>query len=446
MPTPVGNSSHEDPGSDPEDRGHRDSLGVIPTRGAAHAANVRPPAPPHRLDVTGETMIAVIKVVAGVLGDAVGRLDPIDDAPDSDDSDAGEPAFSLLSIDPVYVGHGKTFARYIDFVYSPGDCIKHALKRIKNEQRGVSVTYKDVHNRQYAAYERFLVEVPELEQDLAECTKDRKHVIRHSLDRGHSLARSDNNGTLKKVVYLWIDRLDLVPKDTTPPSRVDKTALGFINPTTAKLLCPCKFNIDAPGIREGLEANRLKKKAFPLVFFADFKYDTASLETLCGLLRSVLLLWTYRHIFTGPSSAQSAKSLSTRKSNSELSGFTMATYESIAYAAVLLRSVLSATGRWSIRDGEFDYAECYDDIVKVLHKECDPGEDGTPSPAGKALMEFWNKSVFGTSGAPGEDDSDDDMGAMLDATRAANAAAERAAAERAAAEEASRSTVPEATT
>ncbi|EJD44521.1 hypothetical protein AURDEDRAFT_166305 [Auricularia subglabra TFB-10046 SS5] len=329
-------------------------------------------------------------------------------------------------MDPGYVAHGKTFARYIDLIESPGDCIKHALKHIKNDQRGVTVTYKPIHDRQYAAYERLLVEVPELEQELAECSKAKKRVIRHSLDRGHSLARSDNTGTLKKVVYHWIDKQGLVVPGTTPPSLADKTALGFLNPTTAKLLCPCKLDINAQGVREGLEANRLKKKAFPLLFFADYKFDATNLDELCGLLRSLLLLWTYRHIFTSPSSAITSKSRSTRSSNSTLSGFKEVTYESIAYAAVVLRSCLSATDRFNMNDTEYDYADCYDQILKVLHKECDAGENGTRSPAGTALMEFWQRSVFGASGVDDEDD-EDGMGAILDAARAA--AAEGAAEE-----------------
>lgn len=321
------------------------------------------------------------------------------------------------------MAHGKLFARYIDMVEKPSDCIKHALKRIKNEQRGVNVVYEAIYNRRFANWEKLLLEAPELEEELVTCSVRRRALIQKSLDKGHSQARSDSVTSLKKVVYSWIDRLGLVPAETTPPSIADKTTLGFVNPTTAKLLCPCKLDINAAGVREGLEQNRLKKAALPHVFFLNHKYDAEKLELLCGLLRSILLIWTYRHIFTGPSSAFTGKSTSNRPSNSEIAGYKKVTYESIAYAATLLRFILSATRHFTtLNDSEYDYGkDCYDHVIRVLKRECDQRDDGTVKAEGQALMEFWNQSIFGASAAV-EEDEDDDMGAMLDAARSAAAA------------------------
>lgn len=286
------------------------------------------------------------------------------------------------------------FARYIDMVERPTDCVKHALARIKNDERGVHVEYKEIHNRRFAAWEKLLVQVPELEQELAECTVQRAAVIRKSLDKGHSQARSDSITTLKNVVYKWIDHLGIVPEKTMAPSLADKQALGFSNLTTAMLLCPCKLDINKEGVREGLESNSIKKGSLPLVFFLDQKFDATSLDTLGGLLRGILLLWTYRHIFTSPSSARSGKSATARKSNSEIAGYKAVTYESIAYAGTILRFLLSSSRSFNMRDPEYDYGkDCYDHIVRVLKRECEPRADGTISAAGEGLLNFWNLCV-----------------------------------------------------
>ena len=70
------------------------------------------------------------------------------------------------------------------------------------------------------------------------------------LDDGFSLARSDSTRAVKARIFQWIDwervgpdEEPLVDKDTTPPSQAPSRALlGFNNPTTAKLLCPCIYN------------------------------------------------------------------------------------------------------------------------------------------------------------------------------------------------------------
>ncbi|KAF4620569.1 hypothetical protein D9613_001109 [Agrocybe pediades] len=104
-----------------------------------------------------------------------------------------------------------------------------------------------------------------------------------------------------------------------------------------------------------------------------------------GLFRGEILVRTYRHIFTSPSSAFDKDVKAGKRSQAELHGITEVEPEGIAYAAVLARQGLVGHG-WKPKDFSFNYRNFYHNIVAMFKRE----------PSLKWVVDtlkWWNKQV-----------------------------------------------------
>ncbi|KAF4620470.1 hypothetical protein D9613_000628 [Agrocybe pediades] len=103
------------------------------------------------------------------------------------------------------------------------------------------------------------------------------------------------------------------------------------------------------------------------------------------LFRGEILVRTYRHIFTSPSSAFDKDVKAGKRSQAELHGITEVEPEGIAYAAVLARQGLVGHG-WKPKDFSFNYRNFYHNIVAMFKRE----------PSLKWVVDtlkWWNKQV-----------------------------------------------------
>ncbi|TBU60472.1 hypothetical protein BD310DRAFT_815048, partial [Dichomitus squalens] len=178
---------------------------------------------------------------------------------------------------------------------------------------------------------------------------------------------------------------------------------GFQDPRTGRLLCPVRY------LKE-FEA----KPAHTCFLFKDhhyklFSYDFPSFmsdlsrgrdisladpdDREAGFLRGPLLVSYYKAIFCGRSSVYGKGSSRGQQSVAVKYGMTEVNIHSIAYVALLARSVLGSDAVWRDRDSKHWQAPSFvHAVMDLAHK----------SPSWKqATTMWWNKQVFGT-----EDDDD----------------------------------------
>ncbi|PPQ86903.1 hypothetical protein CVT24_002730 [Panaeolus cyanescens] len=130
-------------------------------------------------------------------------------------------------------------------------------------------------------------------------------------------------------------------------------------------------------------------------------------DTLQGtLLRSPMLLRTFKHLFTTPGSALvstlDASKVKAVRGLAQRHQMTTVTPSSIAYAAVMLRHAATAITDWRTQDREFDYDEFYCNIVDLFNKE----KDDADLEWIESTIKWWNLRVFGRE-APTYGDAND---------------------------------------
>ncbi|KZW02707.1 hypothetical protein EXIGLDRAFT_759819 [Exidia glandulosa HHB12029] len=326
--------------------------------------------------------------------------------------------------------YGKAYARYGCAIVSPTKVIDQYLLRLHNGANDVEAEYSEEDDYVYAQWDALLLRCPTLRQELTNGSEDRIEAVKEKLDSAWSLARSDGVQALGRVIYKWIsaakvDGQSIVPHGTPNPVDVaQKEELGFINPTTARLLCPFSMDINAAGVREELEACERDKDDLPLVLFANFKVDQDNPDELCGSLQSDFLYWAYQYLFTGPRSAGKAgrrrANRNSKKTNSELANMYEVTGPSIGFACLILRFLLGPSTRFYLWDDEFDYRPFYKQIVTFIETECArPVLPPETLNDGQRFLKRWNDRIFGKQHVARSEAS---MSALVEGARVRRAA------------------------
>ncbi|KAG2097501.1 uncharacterized protein F5147DRAFT_656313 [Suillus discolor] len=117
---------------------------------------------------------------------------------------------------------------------------------------------------------------------------------------GELLARGDDTKTLKSAVVEW-----LVPRGQVvipPLSRNIKSDRGFNHEVTGALLCPAGLDWSNTETKEGLKSSEtaVRGDQWPIFLYAGYVYDPE--DPWKGLLRSDILIFGFKHVFTSPSS------------------------------------------------------------------------------------------------------------------------------------------------
>ena len=160
---------------------------------------------------------------------------------------------------------------------------------------------------------------------------------------------------------------DYIPPDETTrvqyilPDCKSREKWGWNHSITARLMCPMRLvnefdknpeyvvsvvrmmpNIITRDFRAKVQRNTIQITAedFPVCLYDESKYDTTLADPQLGLLRSPLLLKVYRHIFTGPSSAQKGKATGGKTSRGLANHLDSPTPQTIAYAAIMVRLIM----------------------------------------------------------------------------------------------------------
>ncbi|KJA15039.1 hypothetical protein HYPSUDRAFT_109097, partial [Hypholoma sublateritium FD-334 SS-4] len=288
------------------------------------------------------------------------------------------------SADPL-VHHGHHFGRTIHALCNIHALINNGIIRMGERSEEPDEAFTPQELREHSIFLALLKSVPGLEERLMSAESESEvHVIAVYLQKGASSARSDDTKSLKSAIVDW---LTLPGEPLIPPiARNVKTGRGFHHKITGGLLCPAGVDWANKEIKEKLASGELTVAGdqWPIFLYASYKYDEN--DPWKGLLRSSLVVKTFKHIFTSPSSVDK-EAKATRSGNARIHGMTRVTPASIVYAATQARFALSLSGVFNRSDTVTDSERFYNSILELLQE---PDEADQVD----SLLSWWNQQIF----------------------------------------------------
>ncbi|KAG1896779.1 uncharacterized protein F5891DRAFT_1130157 [Suillus fuscotomentosus] len=205
--------------------------------------------------------------------------------------------------------------------------------------------------------------------------------------KGVSGARGDDTKTLKSAVLEW-----LIPRGQAlipPLSHNIKSDCGFNHEVTGALLCPAGLDWSNAETKQSLKSGEIAVRGdqWPMFLYAGYVYNPEDPWT--GLLRSEILIFGFKHVFTSPSSVD-REPKATRSGNAYLHGMKSVTKGSLAYIATQVRFSISSSSIFSRTDTVTDSENFYHSILDLLE---DPDEHQEVVD----LMTWWTHRIFPNS-------------------------------------------------
>ncbi|KJA13336.1 hypothetical protein HYPSUDRAFT_151695 [Hypholoma sublateritium FD-334 SS-4] len=287
------------------------------------------------------------------------------------------------STDPL-VHHGRHFGRSIHALCSLHALINNGIIRMGERSEEPEEVFTAHERREHRVYLLLLKSVPGLEERIMSSSEEEVHNIAALLQKGASSSRSDDTKSLKSVIIDWL--LPVGEPVIPPIARNSKIDRGFNHEITGSLLCPAGVDWNNTEIKQKLRTGEFSVSGdqWPIFLYASYQYDEN--DPWKGLLQSAILVKTFKHIFTSPSSVE-REAKATRSGNARIHGMTSVTHASIAYAATQARFALSSSSVFSRSDTTTDSEHFYSSVVDVLQ---DPDESHEVN----VLLTWWNRQVF----------------------------------------------------
>ncbi|KAG1897448.1 uncharacterized protein F5891DRAFT_982631 [Suillus fuscotomentosus] len=207
------------------------------------------------------------------------------------------------------------------------------------------------------------------------------------MGKGVSGARGDDTKTLKSAVIEWLmpRGQPLIP----PLSQNIKSDRGFNHEVTDALLCPADLDWSNAETKQSLKSGEtaVRGDQWPMFLYAGYVYDPEA--PWQGLLRSDILVFGFKHVFTSPSSVEKEPK-AMRSGNAYLHGMKSVMKGSLAYIATQVRFSLSSSSVFSRTDTVTDSETFYHSILDLLEDpdECEEVAD---------LMTWWTRRIFPNS-------------------------------------------------
>ncbi|KAG1884204.1 uncharacterized protein F5891DRAFT_971482 [Suillus fuscotomentosus] len=298
----------------------------------------------------------------------------------------------------IYVPAGRAIRRLVSLTDRVEDLVG------EHDRRSALCDEDDQHTEEeeqiYQSFQQLLRWVPCV-RSLVNSQSDgyQLNIAYQKLNRGADSARGDDTSSLKKAVASWLN--ESLPTPNPPIPLVDKSGRGFYHDVTGELLCPVDFHWADPKMKKGIRNYepdfQVTAHSWPAFLYCNSKYDPDN--PMKGLFKGVLLVRTFKHIFTSPSSAGEIQSdeeeLGYQEPSHKQSRTSGERRTQSNIATILgmcsLRFALSSCGAWHIVDDEFNHCQFYIYIVDYF--------EHPPTSAAKAsvdtLLVWWNRKVFG---------------------------------------------------
>ncbi|KAJ7458564.1 hypothetical protein FB451DRAFT_1563919 [Mycena latifolia] len=331
---------------------------------------------------------------------------------------------------PDYVSYGRTIARFLGPFVNIGAVIEYGttMDSAMSDDEGETEFDPKLDESWKILWKKF----PGFHEYLLKLTNQpeiRRGVIKQ-LTEGMESARSDDTGTLKRRVPLYVNKDHTAPLIPPLASMKIKAHRGMAHPVFARLLTPMELEANESTYREITEGVKLRVTGaqlpafvFPLgqVFPVGKPLtDPAWLEVFDNALKGEVLLRSAKAIFMGPESALEGDGYHKgRPGNASIIMMTTFTRRIIAWVVVQVYFALSSQQEWYKTDGShFNYEEFFWTIYGLFDNDA----------WGKEIIAMWNKVVLGTSSAPAPAAAAAAGPSALEQLKAARAAAAAAAA------------------
>ncbi|KAL6305925.1 hypothetical protein BKA93DRAFT_730341 [Sparassis latifolia] len=225
----------------------------------------------------------------------------------------------------------------------------------------------DRERREHRVFTMLLQSIPGLEERLMSSSEEEVAIVSSLIQKGAVSARSDDTKSLKRAILDWI-----TPKGQSlnpPLSRNVKVDRGFHHECTGYLLCPAGMDYDELRTKQLLQDEQtvISGDQWPIFLYRNYSYNPE--DPWNGLFCSALLITTYKHIFTSPSSVDKEPK-ATRAENARIHGMTKVTGASIAYVATQVQFALSSSPVFSRTDMATD-SECFYMSILNLFEDLD---------------------------------------------------------------------------
>ncbi|KAG1894632.1 uncharacterized protein F5891DRAFT_1130893 [Suillus fuscotomentosus] len=298
------------------------------------------------------------------------------------------PRKKASSSDPL-VSHGRHFGRTVFALCNYPSLLTNGVLRLEQIEDIPLEDFPAEERREHRVFEQLLESYPGLLERLKDGSEEEILHVGELIGKGAAGARGDDTKTLKSAILDWIS-----PKGEAirpPLHRNSKIDRGFNHDLTGSLLCPAGLDWNDPQTKEKLRSGEMLVcgDQWPIFLYAHHAYDPE--DPWCGLLRSRLLVYAYKHVFTSPSSVD-REPKATRSGNARLHGMNSVTIASLAYIATQVRFALSSSSVFSRTDTTTDSETFYHSLLDLL-------EDPEEYKEIDELLTWWNRQVFPTSSA-----------------------------------------------
>ncbi|KAG1811078.1 hypothetical protein EV424DRAFT_1542623 [Suillus variegatus] len=285
----------------------------------------------------------------------------------------------VSSSDPL-VSHGRHFSRTVFALCNYPSLLTNGVLRLEQIEDIPLEDSPAEERREHRVFKQLLKSYPGLLERLKDGSEEEILRVGELIGKGAAGARGDDTKMLKSAIFNWVS---LKGKVIQPPlHRNSKIDCGFNHDLTGSLLCPAGLDWNDPHGEMLVCGDQ-----WPIFLYAHHAYDPE--DPWCGLLRSHLLVYAYKHVFTSPSLVN-REPKATRSINACLHGMNSVTIASLAYIATQVRFALSLSSVFSRTDTTTDSETFYHSLLDLL-------EDPEEYKEINELLTWWNRQVFPTS-------------------------------------------------
>ncbi|KAG1888384.1 hypothetical protein F4604DRAFT_2032929 [Suillus subluteus] len=315
-------------------------------------------------------------MVAAVLAAPHGHLLPSSSANSSVPSKRGSSALQmgprkkrkLSSSDPL-VSHGRHFGQTVFALCNYPSLLTNGILRLEQLEDTPLEDISAEEQREHRVFEQLLDSYPGLLERLKDGSEEEILHVGELIGKGAGGARGNDTKTLKSAVLDWIS-----PKGEAiqpPLHRNSKIDRGFNHELTRSLLCPAGLDWNDTRTKESLRSSEMLVcgDQWPIFLYANHIYDPE--DPWCGLLRSRLLIYAYKHVFTSP-----------------------ITIASLAYIATQVHRAIML-----LSSSVFSRTNTSTDSETFYHSLLDLLEDPEECREVDELLIWWNRQVFPASSA-----------------------------------------------
>ncbi|KAG1846162.1 hypothetical protein C8R48DRAFT_616623 [Suillus tomentosus] len=303
------------------------------------------------------------------------------------------PRKKAASSNPLVL-HGRHFGRTVFALCNYPSLLTAGILRLEELQDSPIEDYPADVRREHRVFMELIDSYPGLLDRLMNGKEEDVIHAGELLGKGASGARGDDTKTLKSAVLEW-----LVPRGQVvipPLSRNIKSDQGFNHEVTDALLCPAGLDWSNAETKQNLKSGEtaVRGDQWPMFLYAGYDYDPE--DPWKGLLKSEILVYGFKHVFTSPSSVDKEPK-ATRSGNAYLHGMKSVTKGSVAYIATQacmkifhVRFSLSSSSVFSRTDTVTDSENFYLSILDLL-------EDPDESQEVADLITWWMRRIFPNS-------------------------------------------------